>query len=86
MKSGSGPKAAPEGPAAKPDARSHLSLVDGQPLQLGLFIPNHPLHPAEADLRLVTNTIRRERHHWWLYTWDGRQQRALLERLGWWAA
>jgi hypothetical protein len=26
----------------------------------------HPLHPAEAHLRLITNTTRRERSHWWL--------------------
>ena len=49
-------------------------------------IPAHRLHPAEADLRLVVNTIRRERHHWWLYTWEGRHQREFLERLGWWSA
>jgi hypothetical protein len=52
--------------AAKPRTCSHFSLVDGQPLQLGLSIPNHPLHPAAADLRLVVNTIRRARSHWWI--------------------
>jgi hypothetical protein len=66
MKGESGPKAAPEGPAAKPDARSHLSLVDGQPLQLDLFILAHRLHPAEADLRSFVNRVRRERSHWWI--------------------
>jgi hypothetical protein len=29
-------------------------------------IPAHRQDPAEADLRLVTNTIRRERSHWWI--------------------
>jgi hypothetical protein len=28
--------------------------------------PAHPLHPAEADLRFVANTARREPTHWWL--------------------
>jgi hypothetical protein len=52
----------------RPDTttRRHLSRVDGQPLQLGLFIPAHPLHSAEADLRRVVNTIRRDRSHWWI--------------------
>jgi hypothetical protein len=51
-----------------------------------VWIPNHWLHPAEANLRLVVNTLPRERPHWWLRTWEGRHQRELLERLGWWAA
>jgi hypothetical protein len=51
-----------------------------------VWIPNHRLHPAEADLRLVVNTLPRERPHWWLYTPEGRRQRELLQKLGWCAA
>jgi hypothetical protein len=51
-----------------------------------IWIPNHRLYPTEADLRLVVNTLLRERLHWWLYTPEGRRQREFLERLGWWAA
>jgi hypothetical protein len=29
-------------------------------------IPAHPLHPAEADLRRVVNTMPRGRSHWWI--------------------
>lgn len=43
-------------------------------------IPNHPLDPSEADLRLVTNTLPRERPHWWLSTAEGRHQREFLDR------
>jgi hypothetical protein len=43
-------------------------------------IPNYPLHPSEAHLRLVVNTIRREPHHWWLRTEAGRAQREFLDR------
>jgi hypothetical protein len=72
----------PGGLAAKPDAR-------GDSTQLTLWaeaIPAHPLAPAERHLRLLVNVRPPERHHWWLYTWDGRHQREFLQRLGWWAA
>jgi hypothetical protein len=58
----------------------------GQGPQDHSLIPGQRLHPAEADLRLVVNTLPRERPHWWLYTPEGRRQREFLERLGWWAA
>ena len=67
-----------EGPAAD---RTPRTATDTTQAAESYDIPAHRLHPAEADLRFVVNTIRRDRHHWWLYTWDGRKQRELLERL-----
>jgi hypothetical protein len=63
----------PEGLAAKQDQRHHTPTVG-------------PEVYGAADLRLVVNTLPRERPHWWLRTEAGRCQRELLEQLGWWAA
>jgi hypothetical protein len=46
---------------------------DDTAVQLPLFedaepisIPNHPLAPAEWDLRFTVNTMPRGRSHWWI--------------------
>jgi hypothetical protein len=66
-----------EGLAAKQDAQRHHTPT----LRPGVY----GAYGAD-DLRLVLNTLSRERPHWWLRTADGRSQRELLEALGWWAA
>lgn len=43
-------------------------------------IPAHRLHPAEANMRFFVNTIRREPHHWWLRTPQGRSQLEFIHR------
>lgn len=34
-------------------------------VDIDIAIPNHPLEPAEADLRFYVNTRRREPEGWW---------------------
>jgi hypothetical protein len=70
-------------PTSRRPSQTGRSYPEGPSL---FDIPAHKLDPAEADLKHFVNTRRREPHHWWLYTWEGRHQRELLERLGWWAA
>jgi hypothetical protein len=84
-----GKRKAPEGTGADATTRPNdlpSSIAENDDSGNGIWVPNHRLHQAEADLRLVVNTLPRERPHWWLRTWEGRHQRELLERLGWWAA
>jgi hypothetical protein len=77
MKGESGPKPAPQGPAAKPDTQRHLTTTDRLPVQLSLFgestDPADGMYPprawaaAEWHLRLAANGLayEREPRHWW---------------------